>query len=254
MTTKTYATATLYVAFVRATRRTWPFCPAFPCARSSTTSTSAPSPSSSSSPVPSAGRGRRARAATALYAGSDTSHSWTATQTTRNTVDSPKNANAERVAASASAAAACAAVIEGSAPRARTDASAESSCTPEIATATAAWPDIVACIAGGPKSAATATTAVCRYEPAAAWQTPLRSTKAKNAPAGGAAYVLSVSRRQRSASAPRERRTRREFEAYEVGDRREKRGHERDTNWEERAYVPSWRSRLRVRGKRNWPQ
>jgi len=34
----------------------------------------------------------------------------------------------------------------------------------------------------GPKSAETAMTEVCRYDPAAAWPIPLRRTKAKKTP------------------------------------------------------------------------
>ena len=209
VTVKTYATAKLNVAFSRAMRTTCPFSDLL-CARSSTGSMSASSPATAaSSPVPSAPLDAPRLPATALYAGSEISQRWTPTHTTRNTVESPKNANVDRSAAAPLSASICAAAPDP----ARTDASADSSCTPEIATATAAWPDMTACIAGGPKSAATATTAVCRYEPPAAWQTALRSTNAKNAPGGGRAYVLVVSRRESTESAARERSTRCLFDA-----------------------------------------
>lgn len=96
----------------------------------------------------------------------------------------------------------------------RVDAAALSTCTPLMITPTAAWPDMTACMALWPKREATATTAVCKYEPADACSMPVRSTKVKKTPGCGWNQVLAVSKAVKSASHVKEKSTRREFDAF----------------------------------------
>ena len=79
-----------------------------------------------------------------------------------------------------------------------TEATALKTWTPLTATATAAWPDMRACTAVGPKSEAITIMAVWRYAPRAAWETPLSKTKAKNIPGLVWMKVLRVSRNVRA--------------------------------------------------------
>jgi hypothetical protein len=118
------------------------------------------------------------------YAGRRTSHACAPTVARRKTVESAKNARADAAALPSSAALSTTTLPsadgEGNAPR--TEPYADSSWTALTATPTAAWPDMSACIAEGPNSAASAVTAVCRKLPAAACSAAATSTPAANTP------------------------------------------------------------------------
>ena len=101
-----------------------------------------------------------------LYDGSLNNHACAPALTSKKTVEILKNMNAD--CSSGSEVTVIGLLSDSDEGWPRTEVYALIACTRLIATATAPWPDMTDCMAVGPNKEATATMAVCRYDPAAA--------------------------------------------------------------------------------------